>query len=214
MRFLLSRISFDGWENTSDGNLKSHLNGRPPCWRRNLDSMGSRSIKSRRAGSSRTRIVAITTRCSPCMSAVCLSGGVDTIRTLIAFLLRPGGLRDRRAGAGVRRKRNAGSLIRCRERALVSIACRRSTKHLARGLALLKDAVAVTPSDEDIDRPHPRPIHAGRPLEKGAPETLHCHGIEADRSDGLRIPQSPVHGVLQAAPNPAIQRQHETALRP
>src|SRR6266700_5100217 len=86
MRYLLSRISFDGLENTSDGNLKSHLNGRPPYWRGNLDSMGSRSIKSRRSGSSRTRIVAITTRCSPCMRAVCLSGGVDTIRTLIAFL--------------------------------------------------------------------------------------------------------------------------------
>src|SRR5689334_8558146 len=92
------------------------------------------------------------------------------------------------------------------------------TQGCARGISAVlvspEDAVAVTPTDEDIDRPHPRPIHPGRALEEGAPETLHRHGIEPDRSNRLRIPQGTVHGALQAAPNPAIQRQHEAALRP
>src|SRR6516165_11909121 len=75
-----------------------------------------------------------------------------------------------------------------------------------------EDAVAVAPSDEDVYRPDPRPIHAGCPLEEGPPETLHRSGVEAGRSDGLRVPEGLVHDILQAAPDPPIERQNEPAL--
>src|ERR1700686_1105992 len=76
-----------------------------------------------------------------------------------------------------------------------------------------EDAVAVAPSDEDVYRPDPRPIHAGCPLEEGTPEPLHRHRVEPNGSDGLRIPQGVVHDVLQAAPDPPIEWQDEPALR-
>src|SRR5271166_605800 len=75
-------------------------------------------------------------------------------------------------------------------------------------------AVTVAPSDEDVYRPNPRPIHAGRPIEEGTPEPLHRYGVEPDWSDSLRVPQSLVHGVLEAAPDPAIEGQHKPALGP
>src|SRR3954452_2912478 len=81
-------------------------------------------------------------------------------------------------------------------------------------LASSEDAVAVAPADENIDRPHPRPVHARCSLEEGAPETLHRGGVKSDRSDGLWVPQRLVHGVLQSTADPAIQWQHEAALRP
>src|SRR5262245_53632620 len=75
-----------------------------------------------------------------------------------------------------------------------------------------EDAVAVAPSDEDVYRPDPRPIQARCPVEEGPPEPLHRCGVEAGRSDGLRVPQGLVHYILQAAPDPPIERQHEPAL--
>src|SRR5277367_3201286 len=58
-----------------------------------------------------------------------------------------------------------------------------------RTITSAEDAVAVAPSDQDVNRPDPRPVHAGRPFEERAPETLHCYGIEPDWSDSLRVPQ-------------------------
>src|SRR5262249_42288836 len=55
---------------------------------------------------------------------------------------------------------------------------------------------------------------ARRSVEEGAPEPLDCSRVEADRSDGLRVAQGLVHGSLQAAPDPTIERQHKTALGP
>src|SRR5579884_2320429 len=80
--------------------------------------------------------------------------------------------------------------------------------------ASAEDTVAVAPSDEDVHRPNPRPIQAGCPVEEGSPEPLHRRGVEPHRSDGLRVSQGPVHGVLQTAPDPAIERQHKSALGP
>jgi hypothetical protein len=80
--------------------------------------------------------------------------------------------------------------------------------------ASAEDAVAMAPSDEDVYRPDPRPIHAGCPVEEGSPEPLHRCGVETGRSYGLRVPQGLVYSILQAAPDPAIERQHEAALGP
>src|SRR5215212_5876965 len=65
--------------------------------------------------------------------------------------------------------------------------------------ALPEHAVAVAPPDEDVDRPHPRPIHAGRPVEESLPEPRHRRGVEPNGGDSLRVPQGLIHGVLQAA---------------
>src|SRR5215468_5835726 len=78
--------------------------------------------------------------------------------------------------------------------------------------ASAEDAVSMAPSDEDVYGPNARPIHPGCPVEKGPPEPLHRCRVEAGQSDGLRVPQGLVHGVLQAAPDPAIKGQHESAL--
>src|SRR6516225_3402130 len=80
--------------------------------------------------------------------------------------------------------------------------------------ASAENAVAVAPSDKDVYGPDPRPIHAGSPVEECPPEPLHCCGIEAGWSYGLRVSKRLVHGILQAAPDPAIKRQHEAALGP
>src|SRR4051812_10732431 len=83
-----------------------------------------------------------------------------------------------------------------------------------RPLPLAENAVTMAPPNEDIDGPYPRPIHARCPLEEGPPESLDRRGIEARWSDDLRIPQGLVHCVLKAAPDPAIERQNESALGP
>ena len=71
-----------------------------------------------------------------------------------------------------------------------SAACPRGT------VTSSEDAVAVAPSNEDIDGPNTRPIHARGLLKESSPKALHSCGVEPGGSNGLRIPQGLIHGVL------------------
>src|SRR5262245_17574238 len=81
-------------------------------------------------------------------------------------------------------------------------------------LSLTEDAVAVAPANKDVHRPDPRPINTTCSVEIGPPEPGYCCWIEPGGRNGLRVAQGLVHGGPQTAPDPAIERQHEAALRP
>jgi hypothetical protein len=52
------------------------------------------------------------------------------------------------------------------------------------------------------------------PIDEGSPEPLHRCWVEPDWRDRMRVPQALIHGVLEAAPDPAIERQHKPAFGP
>src|SRR5215468_6983490 len=80
--------------------------------------------------------------------------------------------------------------------------------------SLKKDAMAMAPADKHVDGPDTRPIQTGCSMQERRPQPLDRRGGETAGCDGARIPQDFVHGVLQAAPYPAVERQDEPAFGP
>ena len=72
----------------------------------------------------------------------------------------------------------------------------------------------MTPADEDINRPDPRPVDPGAAVDKGLPQLSDRDRIETAWRNRLRIAHGLIHHLLQALPDPAIERQHESALGP
>src|SRR5580693_845402 len=60
----------------------------------------------------------------------------------------------------------------------------------------------MTPANEHVDRPNTRPIHPGRAIEEGLPQSAHGFRVEAGRLDGFRVSHGSVNYLAETASQP------------